>query len=220
MEITIDNYYKKRYSLFKWRSDTSMANKAVLAFLVACFTGIMAQVIIPLPWTPVPITGQTFAVLMAGILLGRYWGGISQVMYVLVGLIGVPWFAGMHGGFSPLIGATGGYLIGFILMALFLGFFADRYIQARNFLPMLGLMLFADFVLLYTPGLIQLGIWTQATTGYAPGIWNLLLLGFIPFIVGDLFKIAGAAALTKGITPKEAYNGEADIGNARNWRMF
>lgn len=97
MEITVDNYFKKRYTLFKWRSDTTFANKVMIAFLVACFTGVMAQVIIPLPWTPVPVTGQTFAVLMAGILLGRYWGGISQAMYVGVGLLGVPWFAGMHG---------------------------------------------------------------------------------------------------------------------------
>jgi biotin transport system substrate-specific component len=214
MEITIDNYFKKRYSLFKWRSNTSLANKAVLAFMVACFTGIMAQIIIPLPWTPVPVTGQTFAVLMAGILLGRYWGGLSMVIYILVGLVGVPWFAGMHGGYTALIGATGGYLIGFILMALFLGYFADRYIQARSFLPMLGLMLIADFVLLYIPGLLQLGIWTQKTTGYMPGIWTLLLLGFIPFIIGDIFKIAGAAALTKTITPKEDYNGELNTKNS------
>ena len=81
---------------------------------------------------------------------------------------------------------------------------------------MLVLMIFADFVLLYIPGLLQLGIWTQTTTGSMPGIWTLLLLGFIPFIIGDIFKIAGAAALTKSITPKEAYNGELDIGNSRN----
>jgi len=217
MEITIDNYFKKRYLLFKWRSNTTLANKAVLAFLVACFTGIMAQVIIPLPWTPVPVTGQTFAILMAGILLGRYWGGISQIMYVGVGLMGVPWFAGMSAGYAALFSASGGYLIGFILAALFLGFFVDKYIQSRKFLPMLGLMLFANFVLIYTPGLIQLGLWTQTVTGSAPGIWELLLMGAIPFMIGDLFKIGGAAALTKAITPKEAYNEESDGGNPKNW---
>src|SRR5665647_3160268 len=77
MEITIDNYFEKRHSLFKWRSETSNANKLVMAFFMACITGLMAQIIIPLPWTPVPITAQTFAVLIAGILLGRYWGGLS-----------------------------------------------------------------------------------------------------------------------------------------------
>ena len=225
MEITVDNYFKKRYTAFKWRSNTSLANKIVLAFLVACFTGIMAQVIIPLPWTPVPITGQTFAVLMAGVLLGRWWGGISQFMYVAVGLLGIPWFTGMNGGYTALIGATGGYLIGFILAALFLGYFADKYIKARKFLPMLGLMLFANFVLIYIPGMLQLGIWTQGVTGNWPGIWNLLLIGLIPFIVGDLIKIGGSAALTKVVTPKEDFSrgglqGEVDGENSGKWRIF
>jgi len=216
MEISMDNYFEKRYSLFKWRSNTSLANKVVLAFLVACFTGIMAQVVIPLPWTPVPITLQTFAVLMAGIFLGRYWGGISMLIYLAVGLLGVPWLAGMSGGTEALLSASGGYLIGFILAALFLGYFVDRYVQSRKFLPMLGLMLFANFVLLYTPGLIQLSIWTQSATGVAPGIWELLLMGAIPFIAGDLLKIGGAAALTKVITPKQGINGE-ETGDSRNW---
>lgn len=208
MEITIDNYFEKRYLLFKWRSNTSMATKASLAFLVACFTGIMAQIIIPLPWTPIPVTGQTFAVLMAGVLLGRYWGGISQAIYLVVGLLGVHWFAGMQGGYSMLFSPLIGYLIGFILAALFLGYFADRYIHARKFVPMLGLMLIANFVLIYIPGLIGLGFWIQSTKGAMPGIWTLFILGAAPFIIGDLFKIGGAAALTKAITPKKAYNEE------------
>jgi biotin transport system substrate-specific component len=216
MEISMNNYFEKRYSLFKWRSNTSLANKVVLAFLMACFTGIMAQVVIPLPWTPVPITLQTFAVLMAGIFLGRYWGGISMLIYLAVGLLGVPWLAGMSGGIEALLSASGGYLIGFILAALFLGYFVDRYVQSRKFLPMLGLMLFANFILLYAPGLIQLSIWTQSATGVAPGIWELLLMGAIPFIAGDLLKIGGAAALTKVITPKQGIDGE-ETGDSRNW---
>lgn len=216
MEITINNYFEKRENLFKWRSNTSLINKVVLAFLVACFTGIMAQIIIPLPWTPVPVTGQTFAVLMAGILLGRYWGGISQALYLFVGLLGVPWFAGMTGGFMVLFTANAGYLIGFILAALFLGYFTDKYLESRKFIPMTGLMLFANFILIYIPGLIMLGIWIQSVTGTTPGIWDLLIMGFIPFIVGDLFKIGGAAALTKAITPKKDINGE-EIGKSRYW---
>lgn len=216
MEINMDNYFEKRNTLFKWRSNTSLLNKVVLAFLVACFTGFMAQVVIPLPWTPVPVTLQTFAVLMAGIFLGRYWGGISMLIYLMVGLLGIPWFAGMSGGLEALFSASGGYLIGFILAALFLGYFVDKYVQSRKFLSMLGLMLFANFVLLYTPGLIQLSIWTQSATGSAPGIWELLLMGAIPFIVGDLFKIGGAAALTKLVTPKKDFNGE-EIDNSKYW---
>jgi len=215
MEITINNYFEKRNSLFKWRSNTSMANKVILAFLVACFTGIMAQIIIPLPWTPVPVTGQTFAVLMAGVMLGRYWGGLSQALYLAVGLLGVPWFAGMTGGFMILFSANAGYLVGFILAALFLGYFTDKYMRSRKFLPMLGLMSFANFMLIYIPGLIILGIWVQSTTGASVGIWKLLLMGAIPFIIGDLFKIGGAAAFTKAITPKNR-KGE-QIGDSRYW---
>ncbi|HTX61817.1 MAG TPA: biotin transporter BioY, partial [Methanobacterium sp.] len=152
MEITINEYFEKRESLFKWRSNTSLINKTILAFLVACFTGIMAQVIIPIPWTPIPVTGQTFAVLMAGILLGRYWGGISMTIYLIVGLLGVPWFAAMNGGPEILFSANMGYLLGFILAALFLGHFTDKYMKSRKLIPMLGLMLFASFVLIYVPG--------------------------------------------------------------------
>ncbi len=216
MEITINNYFEIRESLFKWRLNTSLVNKTVLAFFVACFTGIMAQIVIPLPWTPVPVTGQTFAVLMAGILLGRYWGGISQIIYVAVGLLGVPWFTEMSGGVAAFFTASGGYLIGFILAALFLGYFVDRYVKSRKFLPMVGLMLFANFVLLYTPGLIQLSFWTQSVTGTTPGILDLLLMGAIPFIIGDLFKIGGAAAITKMITPKKSIDGE-QIGDSKSW---
>ncbi|HOI72313.1 MAG TPA: biotin transporter BioY [Methanobacterium sp.] len=204
MEINIDNYFEKREIIFKWRSNTSLANKVILAFLVACFTGIMAQVVIPLPWTPVPITLQTFAVLMAGIFLGRYWGGISMMMYLVVGLLGIPWFAGASGGIEAIISASGGYLLGFIFAALFLGYFVDRYVQSRKFLSMLGLMFFANFVLLYVPGLIQLNIWTHSATGITPGIWELLLMGVLPFVAGDILKIGGAAALTKLVTPKKA----------------
>ncbi|MGF7118657.1 biotin transporter BioY [Methanobacterium oryzae] len=207
MEISItDNYYKKRFALFKWRNESSLANKATLALFMALITGIMAQIIIPLPWTPVPITGQTFAVLMAGIFLGRYWGGISQVIYIALGVIGVPWFTGMTSGYGVFLGSTGGYLIGFILAALFLGHLTDKYVNARSFTPMLLLMLVANFALIYIPGLIGLGAWMYFATGSMPTIWSLLVMGLIPFIIGDLFKISGAAALTKAVTPKESYN--------------
>ena len=217
MEISIDNYFEKRYMLFKWRSNASLANKAVMALFMACITGIMAQVIIPLPWTPVPVTGQTFAVLVAGIFLGRKWGGFSQLFYVGIGVAGVPWFAGMTGGAGTLLSASGGYLIGFVLAAFFLGYFADRYVKARNFIPMLALMLFANFALIYIPGLAVLSIWTQAATGAQPSIWTLLVMGVLPFLPGEVVKIGGAAALAKAVTPKKPFTGgEIDVERAEN----
>jgi biotin transport system substrate-specific component len=216
MEISVENYFRIRHSMFKWRSETTLINKIILATLMACFTGLMAQIILPLPWTPVPITGQTMAVLLAGILLGRYWGGISMAMYIGIGLVGVPWFAGLTGGYGALIGATGGYLIGFILAALFLGYFAENYVKTRKFLPMLGLMIFANFVLIYIPGLLQLGIWIELVKGNFPGIWNLLLLGLIPFLAGDIIKIGAAAAVAKLVSPKKPYGSEKD---ASKWKI-
>ncbi|OPX59518.1 MAG: BioY family protein [Methanobacterium sp. PtaB.Bin024] len=205
MEISIDNYFRKRYSFFAWRSNTSFVNKVIMAFFMACITGIMAQIVIPLPWTPVPITAQTFAVLMAGVVLGRWWGGLSQVMYLTVALLGVPWFAGMTGGYGVLLGSTGGYLLGFILTAFFMGYFSDKYVQSRNFRPMLGLLSVANFAFIYIPGLLGLGLWMYMVNGNFPTILTLLTMGLFPFLLGDLVKIAGAAALTKAITPKEEY---------------
>lgn len=180
-----------------------------MSLAVAAMTGIMAQIVIPLPWTPVPITGQTFAVLLSGVILGRYWGGISQLFYVILGAAGISWFAGAKGGITVLLGATGGYLIGFILASLFIGHFIDRYISARKFKHILILMLIANFVLIYVPGAIGLAFW-QMSKGIQPTIWNILAMGILPFIPGDLIKIFGVSIVTKAIVPKEAYGDEID----------
>ncbi len=202
MAISIENYYQKRYSIFAWRSNTSLVNKVIMAIFMACITGLMAQIIIPLPWTPVPITAQTFAVLMAGVVLGRWWGGISQLIYLAVGLLGVPWFAGLTSGYAVLLGSTGGFFIGFILASFFLGYFTDKYTQSRNFRSMFGLMSLANFAIIYIPGLLGLGFWIYMVEGSFPTIFTLLGMGLLPFILGDLVKICGAAALTRAITPK------------------
>ena len=204
MEISIDNYFRKRYSLFAWRSNTSLINKVIMAFFMACITGIMAQVVIPLPWTPVPITAQTFAVLMAGVVLGRRWGGISHVMYLAVGILGVPWFAGMTGGYRVILGASGGYF-----WVSFCCEFPGLLHRQIHSIPKLktddGMMLVANFTLIYIPGLLGLGLWIYMVKGSFPTLLTLITMGLLPFILGDLMKIGGAAALTKAITPKEKY---------------
>ena len=206
MQISIvDNYYKKRFTFFKWNREQSLTTKVIIAFFMACITGICAQIVIPLPWTPVPITVQTFAVLMAGIVLGRYWGGMSILMYLALGIAGIPWFAGMNSGYGIIFSANIGYLIGFILAALFLGEISDKYIQARSFKPMLGLMLLTNFTFIYIPGLIGLSAFLYFANGSVPSIWTLLIMGLIPFVIGDLIKILGAAGLTKVITPKKPF---------------
>ena len=117
---------RTRYTCFHWRFEQSIPMKLLLALGMAAVTGLLAQVRVPLPWTPVPITGQTLAVLLAGVALGKWWGGASMFIYAGLGVAGVPWFQGWGGGLSHLAGPTGGYIVGFILAALFLGYFTDK----------------------------------------------------------------------------------------------
>ncbi len=203
-----------KYDVFLWRYELSIVKKIALALGMAALTGLVAQVRFPLPWSPVPITGSTFAVLLAGVLLGRWWGGASMAIYAGLGAVGVPWFTGWASGF----GATGGYIVGFILAALFLGHFTDKYIRSRSFVSMLGLMLVANFILIYIPGLLQLWLWLRAG-GTSATFSALLGMGLLPFIVGDITKAVAAAAIARGVTPKQAYNGEVDKDKWASWRI-
>ena len=165
----IDKYFRARYLFFEWRYNLALLNKIALALGMACLTGLAAQIRIHLAWTPVPITGQTFAVLLSGVLLGRRWAGISMIIYAGLGFAGLPWFAGWSGGISVLLGPTGGYIVGFIFTALFIGYFTDTFINSRRFFPMLGIMLFANFVIIHGLGLVQLALWLSIFQGKAAG---------------------------------------------------
>ena len=194
----LDDFKKAGDFIFKWSRSLTITKKIALALTMACVTGLSAQVRIPLPWTPVPITMQTFFVLIAGVLLGRRWGGVSQIIYVGFGILGIPWFAG-----SSILGPTGGYLFGFILAAFFLGYVVDKYRHLRNFIPILFLMFFACFFLIYIPGLIHLGFYFYLIKGSFPGFIPILSMGFFPFIPGALIKISLAAAVAATILPKD-----------------
>jgi biotin transport system substrate-specific component len=211
MEITmyVNKYKYARYNFFKWRYHLEFYHRIILAISFACITGILAQVRFYLPGSPVPLTGQTFAVLLSAVVLGKWWGGISQSIYLGVGLAGVPWFAGLNGGFAYFIGPTGGYLIGFILAAFFLGYCIDSYVKSRNYWTMFMLMLFANFGIVFGLGLLQLYGWFSIT-GASIDLEGLLLIGLIPFIIGDTIKIAIAAGVASSITPKQAYGHEVD----------
>jgi len=218
MEI-VTTINRTKYDVFRWRYELSIPKKLVLALGIAALTGLLAQVRFYLPWSPVPVTGQTFAVLLAGVLLGRWWGGTSLAIYAGLGAAGLPWFSSWSGGVGYLAGPTGGYIIGFILAALFLGHFTDTYIRSRSFLSMLALMLFANFILIYVPGLLQLGLWLNWVKGEPASFTTLLGMGALPFIAGDITKAVIAAAIARGVTPKSAYNGEVDKDKWARWRL-
>ena len=202
MNIDIDSYYSTRKNVFERIQDASTATKVLMSLMMACLTGIMAQIIIPLPWTPVPITAQTFAVLCSGLLLGKKYGCLSQVLYVVLGVAFIPWFGGMTGGVEILLGSTGGFFIGFIIASYFIGSITEKYAKARNFTRMAVVIGVANFALIYIPGLAGLALFLSSQ-GMAFGIYDLLMMGLVPFIAGDIVKILGAASVSKVFLPKD-----------------
>jgi len=199
----LERYRVARDNAWQWRRELGWAKKLSLSLGMACLVGLLAQARIPLPWTPIPITGQTFGVLLAAVLLGQGWSGISMAMYVGLGVAGVPWFNGGTGGVSAIAGPTGGYLIGFVLAALFLGYVVDRYAKTRSFRNLIILMSIADFVLVFGPGLLQLHLWSNITGKGAIAIPALLAMGLLPFIPGEIIKLVAAASAAWALTSKK-----------------
>lgn len=153
----------------------------------AGLVGISAQLVIRLPFTPVPITGQTFAVLLGGLAVGTRRGALGMLLYLALGLAGVPWFAGGTHGISILSAPSFGYLVGFVFAACVLGSLA-RAGWDRNPLTVL-LALVAGNVVIYLFGATWLA-WRLHV-----GASEALTLGVTPFLVGDALKAALAAAL-------------------------
>lgn len=195
MNITWEKVENAGVEIRHWLKSAGLPARVALTLLGAGLLGLSAQIKIPLPWTPVPITGETLTVLVLGVLLGAGTGALSTVSYVLLGAAGIPWFAGARGGMAALSGVTGGYLFGFILAAFFTGFMYERCHRARSLTGMLTLFLVADFLLIHPAGLIWLG---HVTGIHEPA--QLLAMGTLPFISGDLLKIAAAAAVCRAIS--------------------
>ncbi len=164
-----------------WQVTGSWKKQALLAVLGSLFIAICAQIQIDLPL--VPVTLQTFAVLAVGAAFGMRLGAATVALYVLEGTLGLPVFAGFAAGPAVLMGPTGGYLIGFILAAALVGWFAERGFD-RRVLTMFGVMVLGAAVL-YIPGLL----WLAKFTGYD----KVLELGLYPFLWGDLLKAALAS---------------------------
>lgn len=199
----VDKYKHARYGFFDWRCDLNMAQKIALSVAFACLTGLMAQIRFFLPFTPVPITGQVFVVLLAGILLGKRYGGLSQIFYAGIGVAGVPWFAGAASGIGYLTGVTGGYIVGFIITAFVIGEFTDRYVASRSLIPQMLLMT-TGIGIIYALGSLQLALVLDLSLSEA------ILMGALPFVPVDIVKAFAAAAVAYGILPKTAYNEEID----------
>lgn len=168
----------------------------LLVVSAAALTALAAQWRIDLPFTPVPITGQTFAVLLTGAALGMTLGAAGQLLYVGLGVLGAPVFADASGGWdldrglATITGVTAGYLFGFIVAAGLIGYMAERR-QDRTFPTMFTAFLLGSAVI-YIFGVIGLMITVDMTLNEA------IVAGVVPFLVGDLIKAVAAGLLLPG----------------------
>ena len=160
----------------------SLVRDVLLVAGAAALTGLVAQVAIPL--VPVPVTLQTFTVLLAGAALGPLRGGASMLLYLAVGAAGVPWFAEQHSGIAI---PTFGYIIGFVLAAVVVGALARRGAD-RTVRGTLAIMVLGNLII-YAVGVPYLiaALSVDVPTGLGYGLW--------PFLIGDALKIALAAGL-------------------------
>ncbi|HYO43857.1 MAG TPA: biotin transporter BioY [Candidatus Limnocylindrales bacterium] len=148
---------------------------------------LTARLSIALPGSPVPITMQTFGVLLVGGALGLRRGGLAALTYLAVGLVGVPFFAEGKGGLDVIVGATGGYLVGFVLAAALVGRLAELGWDRR-----IGGALGAT--LLGTAVIYAIGVpWLAVVTGMSPA--EAIAAGLVPFVVVDVAKLVAAAVV-------------------------
>jgi biotin transport system substrate-specific component len=162
----------------------ALVRDVALVVAVAVLTGIAAQVLIRLPFTPVPISLQTLTVLLAGAALGPFRGGMAMVLYLVAGVVGVPWFSEQQSGWEF---ASFGYIIGFVAAAVVVGVLARRGAD-RTVLGAVWLMILGNLVI-YVLGVAWLASWlaVDLATALEFGVW--------PFLIGDALKIALAAGL-------------------------
>ncbi len=166
------------------------ARNVVLVALGVLFTALLAQVSVPVPGSPVPVTGQTLAVVLTAASLGPARGVSVQVVYILAALVGLPFYSEASGGWDVVVGATGGYVFGFIPAAYLIGL-AARHGADRRFRTSVPLFVAGQAVV------FAVGVpWLALATGMSAA--QALEAGFYPFILGGLVKAAVAAAVLGG----------------------
>ena len=180
-ELTIADLARPAQRRLAWFYDASLVVGG--SVLIALCTQVAVG-------APVPVTGQTFAVLMVGALLGSKRGALAVLTYIAQGLAGLPVFSYGQWGLQALLGPTGGYLIGFIAAAYLVGALAERGWDRRVGTTVLAMVL--GNLVLYAGGLVWLCCLVHL---FGKPLGNVLAIGLYPFLLGDVLKIVLAAAL-------------------------
>lgn len=168
----------------------SIAANITMVIAGAALTAGAAQLVIPM-W-PVPITGQTFAVLLVGTTLGALRGALSMVLYIALGALGMPIFTEGSAGWQVIAGPTGGYLVGFVLAAVLTGWLAQRSWDRK--IVGAGVAFLAGTVVIYAVGLPWLAV-ALGQLGYPNDLGATLQAGLLPFVPGDILKAIAAGVL-------------------------
>ncbi|HEY7692173.1 MAG TPA: biotin transporter BioY [Gaiellaceae bacterium] len=165
----------------------TLLTDALLVVSGTALVSLCAQISVKLPFTPVPITGQTFAVCLVGASLGAVRGAASLTLYFLIGVVGAPVYAHRDSGWDVITSASGGYIVGFVAAAAVTGVLAEHRWD-RKFSSAVGAMLTGN-VVIYLVGLPWLAVVLNTN------LEDTLESGLYPFVPGDLFKLYCAAAL-------------------------
>lgn len=176
---------------------TLLTARLVGIALFALLTSAAAWTRIPIPGTPVPLTFQTLAVLLSGAVLGPFRGAASQILYLALGLMGLPVFAGSGAGWAYLAGPTAGYLVGFVLASLFVGGMLGKR-QEPGILKLL-LVCLAGSLIISCAGVLFLALYLGGD------FWTALLQGAIIFTPWDLLKVVAAAGGARALLPVRRY---------------
>jgi biotin transport system substrate-specific component len=177
----------------EWLENPGKVNSALLALNFALLTAIGAKVRVYTPFTPVPFTLQTAFVLSAGMYLGRRWGVVSMCIYLLLGVVGLPIFAGDAAGLSYFLGYTGGYLLGFLVAP-----YITAWVSRRMRMSTAGCYLAS---LAGTLVILALGtVWLAVLMG---NVWTAICAGFLPFVLWEACKALVPTLLAKSVLVKK-----------------
>ena len=160
--------------------------------LLAALICVSGYLIIPLPFSPVPATAQSLAIMLTGSLLSPFHTFATLTLFIFLGIIGLPVFAGGASGFGVLLGPTGGYLAGFLVGAVTISFLKGK---RTNLLRFVFANTVGGILVVYLMGLLRLSQLTGMTLG------NAFMVGAAPFLAGDVIKVLLAAVMTWRITP-------------------